>query len=141
MKPTLFLFLTALTILVCGCSTGPQSTATASDPKPAQHVITRGMTADEVRKLVGEPAEIKKVAETPGTEIWIYTRRISINTQLNAVTTHQVPTTSPMTGTYYIPEPDFHVENTEVEEITELLFYNAQLLEWKHHTRDSSSYN
>jgi hypothetical protein len=77
----------ALIALVAGCvnaPTAPSATAPAvSGTRPAiavapghpEQALTKGMTADQVRQIMGAPAEVKpRPAPTGNAEVWVYRR-------------------------------------------------------------------
>ena len=108
------------------------TTGTATQPNPFG-AVTKGMTADQVRRLAGNPGEIRPFKEGEHhSEVWIYQRVISRETRQVAVTTREVPLTNPLTGvTGTVAEPVMSNEFITTSEITELLMIDGRLIEWK----------
>jgi hypothetical protein len=57
-----------------GAGSGPTATAISDGPERA---LQNGMTADEVKHIMGEPAEIKPMESPTGkAEVWVYHRTV-----------------------------------------------------------------
>jgi outer membrane protein assembly factor BamE (lipoprotein component of BamABCDE complex) len=76
----------ALIAVLAGCVNPPSSpapanagagpTAAAADDHP-ERALKKGMTADQVRQIMGAPVEIKpKPAPTGTAEVWVYRRTV-----------------------------------------------------------------
>jgi hypothetical protein len=91
-------------VLMTGCASTPES-----GPRPAEApgkkaqdpfaALQQGMTAEEVRGLVGEPKEIQSL-KTAGlkSEVWLYDRKIADITRMADVGNVEVPIVNPFTG-------------------------------------------
>ena len=99
-----FFLMIGLFTLMAGCASAP-----AAGPRPAEApgkkaqdpfaAVQQGMTAEEVRSLVGEPKEIKPM-KTAGlkSEVWLYDRKIADLTRMSDVGDVEVPVINPITG-------------------------------------------
>jgi hypothetical protein len=75
-----------LAAFLVSCSSTPTPSApdnTASSPTVAavgdgpEHTLQKGMTAEAVKRIMGEPAEIKLMSTTTGkAEVWVYHRTV-----------------------------------------------------------------
>jgi len=62
--------LLALVALLAGCATAPAPEPPAAGP---EHALLKGMTAAQVRQIMGEPAEIHPQPTVKGkVEVWVY---------------------------------------------------------------------
>jgi hypothetical protein len=62
-----------------GAGSGPVATAVSDGPERA---LQNGMTADEVKHIMGEPAEIKPMESPTGkAEVWVYHRTVFGNVE------------------------------------------------------------
>ena len=134
------LVLGALLPWFSGCANTPASGAgPATSPKETNarpnpfEAVKKGMTAEQVRALVGKPEQIKPFKDGElHSEVWVYQRVISEEARMVAVTTQEIPVTNPLTGqTSLVAEPVMSHEFIKVSEITELLMIDGRLIEWK----------
>ena len=62
-----------------GAGSGPTATAISDGPERA---LQNGMTADEVKHIMGEPAEIKPMESPTGkAEVWVYHRTVIVHVE------------------------------------------------------------
>jgi outer membrane protein assembly factor BamE (lipoprotein component of BamABCDE complex) len=88
----------ALVALLSGCATtepagteGGAAQPAASTQDAPEHALKPGMTAEAVRNIMGEPAEIKAMqVQTGKAETWIYHRTSTGVTQQNTLGTQVV---------------------------------------------------
>lgn len=115
-------------------ATAPAVPAAASaDPKSPFRALKKGLTAAEVRFLLGAPAEIKRV-ESAGitSEIWTYRTSVPGPARQVAAEMQDVPFVDPVTGIMrMIKEPIYKLEQTRINETTDLLMIKGLLVEWK----------
>jgi len=109
----------------------PTRSQSAARPDPFKR-ITKGMTAAEVRALVGEPQEIKKhKVEDTEAEVWRYpaVKVDEVVTQV-PVGTRDVPSFNPFTGlTTIIKEPIMGEEFTTLYHDIVLLMIGDRVIE------------
>lgn len=152
MNHSTFLLMAGLLSLLAGCGSAPepgvrpveapQSKATA-EPNPFD-AVKKGMTASEVRKLVGEPKEIKpfKASDLKNSEVWVYQHKVAERTRLVTVGTREVPVADTMTGKAgVIQESVLGNEYLTVPETVELLMIEGQLIELKRKPKLDRSLN
>jgi hypothetical protein len=91
--------------LLAGCANPPEPGSRPGNSLRAEAVnpftaVQKGTTAEEVRKLLGEPKEIKPLtnASVAG-EVWHYEHKIDAFTQQMGTGTKDVPYVNPKTGT------------------------------------------
>ena len=92
-----FLFVALVALLSSCATTAPSDTSTggvqpavSASPDGPEHSLQKGMTADAVKQIMGEPAEIKPMPSPTGkAEVWVYhrrsngaTRQIQVGTQM-----------------------------------------------------------
>ena len=107
--------------------------AGAADPvKPA---IEKGMSAEDIRKLIGEPREIKPIAsgETEvNAEKWIYRRKIRTDTTQEPVGSESQPAyLGPglgENGMGTVQVPIYRLKHTTFIQVTALLMVDGQLV-------------
>ncbi len=151
-KPTLLSALfgptSLLLLFLAGCSgppaPGPASAAvppankTKATPKPDPFAaVQKGMTAAEVRSLVGEPKEIKPFkAGDLKSEVWVYQHTIAERTRQVEVGTQDVPVVDSLTGRAgTAKESVMGLEFVTVSETVELLMIEGQVIEIKRKPR------
>ena len=62
-----------------GAGSGPTATAISDGPERA---LQNGMTAEEVKHIMGEPAEIKPMESPTGkAEVWVYHRTVFVHVE------------------------------------------------------------
>jgi hypothetical protein len=144
----------SLTLLLAGCSSAsvtdarPAGATQSGGPQngvsdQALAALQKGMTTEQVRNLLGQPAEIKpfKTGEI-GAYVWTYRR--SLNSGVRQVTTgmREVPYIDPLTGaTRTMREPVYSNEIIVIHETVELLMFQDRLAEWKRSRTNERIYN
>ena len=143
----------ALVGLLSGCATTAPTTAPAAVTQPAatspdgpERALKKGMTAEAVRAIMGEPAEIKPMQSPVGqAETWTYHRRTSGVTQQVQVGT-RATALSAIGGdgqahvTQTIEEPVFAQKVEIVDETISLLMFDGRLLEQKKSAQTRQEY-
>jgi hypothetical protein len=143
-RRVIFLAISGITLLFAGCSSAPVSDAR---PAGATHAgasttgvgtrsyaaLQKGMTAEQVRGILGEPAEIKPLKSGEiGAYHWIYRHSFDGGVQPVVTGMQDVPYIDRMTGeSRTIQEPLHGQEMTVIHETIELLVFDGQLVEWK----------
>jgi hypothetical protein len=100
------------------------------------------MTAEAVKRIMGEPAEIKLMSTTTGTaEVWVYRRTSSSpirQVQVGTRFTKGTPSSGSATGDHssnmaaqMVDEPVFAQQIEIVDETISLLMFDGKLLEQK----------
>jgi oligosaccharide reducing-end xylanase len=113
-------------------NTSSASVTTPIATKPPDS-LRQGMTATQVRQLLGEPKSIKpfKSGELKS-DVWTYERVISKTTDQIQTGSREVPLMNPRTGVMgTTQEPVYGLEFTTVTEILELLVIEDHLIQWK----------
>jgi hypothetical protein len=112
-------------------SAGPKTEAT----KPARTGIAKGMSADEVRKIIGEPKSIKHIdsAELKA-ESWIYRRKLRTETTQEQVGTESQPAFIGMgmgdeNGLGTINVSIYRLKHTTFYQMTALLMVDNTMME------------
>lgn len=110
----------------------PTPTRAATEPNPFAR-IKKGMTAAEVREILGAPASVE-----PGpnqelkSEIWVYNRPVQSTTTQAATTVRQVDAVDPISGqNITVPEPVYQTVVVRISETAQLLMIDGKLIEWK----------
>ena len=146
MRVSLLLPLIAVAF-VCGCSTpGPALKAPAPavsvDPAVNPRAIAKGMSAEEVIRRIGKPAEIQPLKTAEGhAEVWVYHRIAGQKTVQSATSTRQIPVPAASGETRLIDEPVFSLEQITFEESISLLMYDGKLVEWKKSVEGKRAFN
>ena len=102
-----------------------------------ENLLTKGMPADEVKKIMGAPAEIKPFAAPSGkAELWVYPRKTDRTTAQIEVGSKPIVVISPgadgqMHNRTIAEVPVFKTQETITEEKVELLMFNDHFLEKK----------
>lgn len=112
----------------------PTATAVGEGP---EHALQKGMTADAVKQIMGNPAEIKLMATATGkAEVWVYRRTSS--TPVRQVQVGTRVTTTPVTGDHQgnmpamsVDEPVYAQQIEVVDETISLLMFDDKLIEQK----------
>lgn len=91
------------------------------------------MSQEEVRALLGEPAQIRPLQSPAGNaERWIYRRPREQAVNLQQTSTQAVPYVDPITGEMRtISEPVYSQVTTTVIEETHLLWIKGELEMWQ----------
>ncbi len=127
------LWLTLGGLALTGCAgTSPAPTAqpgaAATDP---WQTLTRGMTADQVRAILGKPREVRPM-QTQGGEIWVYERTAGTDVDLVATRTEDQPYIDPISGQQRtVSSPVYSRELRTVTQELNLLIYEGKLVSWK----------
>jgi outer membrane protein assembly factor BamE (lipoprotein component of BamABCDE complex) len=141
----------ALAAFLVSCSSTPTPSTpdkTASSPTATvvgdgpEHTLQKGMTAEAVKRIMGEPAEIKLMSTTTGTaEVWVYRRTSSSpirQVQVGTRFTKGTPSSGSATGDHssnmaaqMVDEPVFAQQIEIVDETISLLMFDGKLLEQK----------
>jgi hypothetical protein len=136
-RGALFLLI-GLLLLVAGCASAPETS-----PRPADAARTKapdpfvglqkGMTAEEVKNLVGEPKEIKPlIAAGLKGEDWLYDHTIADFTKSVGSGTQDMPVTNPLTGaTSVAPQTVMTEEYVTVHETVDVLMFDGRVIELK----------
>lgn len=115
-----------------GAGTGP--TAAAADDHP-ERTLKKGMTAEQVRQIMGAPAEINPRPATAGrAEAWVYRRTIIGPPQQVQVGTKPITVmVQDADGVYRArviqEEPIYRLAHDRIIETIHLLMFDGQLLE------------
>ena len=131
-----FLLMIVPFLLMAGCVSTPEA-----DSRPAEApgkkapdpfaAVQKGMTAEEVRSLVGEPKEIKPLNKTDlKSDVWLYDRKIADITRMADVGNLEVPVTNARTGvdgTTTQSIVNLREEVITVNETVELLMIDGRL--------------
>lgn len=117
----------------------PEAAATRTKP-----VLDKGLTAEQVEKLVGKPTAIKPMDAPAGSkaEMWIYRRKAATNTRQVEIATSGMAGfvghgMEHLKGDVSVPE--YQVENTILYQITALLMVDGKLVlarQWKETERN-----
>jgi len=136
----------ALVTLLSACATAPAPDQTGAAPpaagpaaaaaadQPEQKLVI-GMTADQVRQIMGEPAKVVPRPVPKGTaEVWVYERRIIGPTQQIQVGVH--PTVVTETGADGVSrqrvlseEPIYRQAHIKTVETIQVVMVNGRFLE------------
>jgi hypothetical protein len=127
--------------LLPGCASAPSDQE--ADPKAAQGPapggerslaanLRKGMTQEQVREMLGNPAQIRPVRGAEGTsERWVYERRVSQVVDQQATGSQDVPYIDPFTGEMrMIQEPTYSQVTKTITEELHLLWRNGGLESW-----------
>lgn len=145
----------AAALVGAGCSSptsGPASqppppsavTAAAShSPADPFQKLAKGLTAAQIKALLGEPHEIKPfAAKGLISEIWIYQRSRPGKSRQVVARMQEIPYVDPLTGNMRtIQEPVYEHESTTINETFELLMFSGSLASWKQHQETDRSFN
>lgn len=132
----------ALIALFAGCTNAPPAsapavagpTAAAADDHP-ERTLKKGMTAEQVRRIMGAPAEITPRPSTAGrAEVWVYRRTtIGAPQQLQVGTKPISVMVQDADGIYRSrviqEEPIYRQAHDRITETVHLLMFDGQLLE------------
>ena len=146
---------TALAAFLVGCAQMPTLSGlgnAASTPTVAavsngpEQNLKKGMTAEEVKRIMGPPAEIKPMASPTGkAEVWVYHRTSSTPIQQVQVGTRST-SVSPLLGagsvasSQSIDVPVFADEVEITDETIRLLMFDDKLIEQKISTQKRLEY-
>ena len=129
---------------VSAAQTDSKVPAEAASKKPAKTPLEKGMTAETVRKLIGEPNEIKKLKSPEGkAETWVYRREIGVRFIDVAAGTRQVPAYVGVGGTDGMgtrTEIIYRKKRVIIYRVTSLLMFNDRLVLAKQVDEQSEHY-
>jgi hypothetical protein len=117
--------------------------AAAPVESPSRPKIAIGMSAAQVRQLVGEPTRIKKVSRKEGVEpeIWYYETTVKVGAHEEALSTRDVPYVNPKTGIQEImKEPVYTLVTDYLTETTALVLVDGVLTGSKRYQTRSQGY-
>jgi hypothetical protein len=146
MQPRYYLLVpAALAALLVSCTSTPASSNPGNAASPTVATVGNGpekslqkwMTADAVRQIMGEPAEIKPMQTTVGkAEVWVYHRtgnstiqQVQVGTRSTNVTSVGADGMAHLAQT--VEEPVFAQQIEIVEETVSLLLFEGKLIEQK----------
>src|SRR5690349_13898361 len=100
--------------------------------QPSAPVLEKGMEADAIRQLVGQPSEIDPVKSTEvKAEKWIYRRKVTQGTYQTANTEARIPAlVGTSAGGLIVGEtivPEYRLKFVKVYQVTALLMINGKL--------------
>lgn len=136
----------ALLAVLSGCANTPTTSDSQSEipaaaaavavPSGKEAGLQKGMTAEEVKAVMGDPAEIKPLKSPTGkAEIWIYHRSTRGSERQIQVGTKSTPITSvnSSTGTtnvmQTIDEPIFKDQVEIIDETINLLMFDGRFMQ------------
>jgi len=120
----------------------PKAEATNASPRPAtaeapENALKRAMAVADVKRIMGEPAEVKPMAAPTGkAEIWVYRRKIGdswvqIQTASKPIVISSTDSNGLLHQTTIGEEPIFTNEHRVTEDVVSLLMFNDHFLERK----------
>ncbi len=131
-----------LIALFAGCTNAPApSTPAAAGPAAAaaddhpEQTLKKGMTAEQVRRIMGAPAEINPRPATAGrAEVWVYNRTIIGPPRQVQVGSNPITVSVQDADGVYRPHviqqnPDYRQVHDRITETIHLLLFDGQLLE------------
>jgi hypothetical protein len=107
----------------------------AEATKPSKPGIARGMSADEIRRIIGEPKTIKKIkSEELNAEKWTYRRKLRTETTQEPVRTESQPAFVGMgmgdaSGLGTINVSVYRLRHTTFYQVTALLMVDGTMIE------------
>lgn len=143
MRPVALLTLLALvSVLAAGCATAPSAGSPASAPaaksdqderRAAVAKLKKGMTAAQVRALLGAPDQVVPQQTAVGAvDAWIYRTKYTAGSRHIQTGSESYVRPNPLTGANEtVVEPIMGVENTYVTEEHVLVMRKGRLFEWK----------
>jgi outer membrane protein assembly factor BamE (lipoprotein component of BamABCDE complex) len=146
------LLLTLSGLALAGCTSAPAPAAGTGSVPSAQitaikgqfPVLKRGMSADDVRQKLGNPAEILPMESPTGkAEVWVYNFEKTVSTSQIASSTRDVPAFgAPLSLTIMtsVPEPVYTLKEDKAVITLSLLMFNHHLAAQKAKVENSSDY-
>ncbi len=136
----------ALIALLAGCASAPPPSPGVGDrsaaspattaPSGPEATLQKGMTAEAVRAIMGEPSETKPMKTPAGqAEIWIYHRKTQGSVQQVMVGMKSTPITTVNNNTgqatvlQTIDEPILRQQTEIFEETVNLLIFDGRFIE------------
>jgi hypothetical protein len=119
-------------------NTAAAPTATAVGEGP-EHALQKGMTAEAVKQIMGNPAEIKLMATTTGkAEVWVYRRSsstpvryVQVGTRSSKASAASGSNNSSNMAPLSVEEPVFAQLIEVADETVSLLMFDDKLVEQK----------
>lgn len=135
LPPTaIFASVAFLSLLLSGCATSPEA-QTAAAPSAAKVIdLKRGMTPEQVRAILGEPAEVQvpQVSNNIDIVVWVYRRNAGSRVDSVAPTIMMEPWVDPLTGILYnLERPNPSERRVDFIEELHLYFASGELSEAK----------
>jgi hypothetical protein len=136
----------ALFAFLAGCSSMPPpspakdaraGSTVAAVGNGSERTLQKGMTAEAVKRIMGEPAEIKPMQSAAGkAEVWLYRRTSSVPVQQVQVSTRSTDITTiggdgQARVAQRIEEPVFAQQIQIIDETISLLMFDDKLIEQK----------
>lgn len=133
----------ALFALLAGCATAPAPEPSAAGPVPTasaerpERALLKGMTAAQIKRIMGDPAEIHPQSVPKGkVEVWVYHRSTMGPTQQVQIgvktITDQVTGSDGITRTRTLEQvPVFRQMHLKITETIQLLMFDDLYLEQK----------
>lgn len=120
-------------IIICATAIGLVLSSCRSLDSNLPILLEKGMRADDVIILMGEPEEIRAMQPLEMKLVaWIYKRDYVQNLKLVQTGQREVPYVDPITGIHkIIYEPILNPETTTIHETIELMFSENTLVAWK----------
>ncbi len=131
------LLATALMAVFSGCTTTettPSATAETSESAPIAAPLKKGMSAEAVIELIGEPLERIPITDSriPDGEEWVYRHLESRITGTSAAYTEEIPFVDPITQEMKtVARPVMVPETRDVHRIVHLYIIEGHLAGWK----------
>lgn len=139
---TLYPFIASLAIVLFlgACETTTSSSQSKADADDI--TLSKGMSVDEVRNVMGEPLSIKKEKMPEGIlETWVYEKTRHLTTQ-DASGTREVPYVDAITRESRTRiETVLRMKTVQFTLTTNLFIFNGYLRGWKQSTSESSNYD
>lgn len=114
-----------------------QAAPSANTVHPAEKKLVIGMSQQEVRGIIGRPAEISPlVVKGVEAEVWTYRRPLGARVRHTSVYSQRVASSwapGSCQYKYMVKEPVLQLETSTVCEVTELLFFRNELIVAKRH--------
>lgn len=142
-----------------GCTTVATKSGAAASPSPSERpdavvealnaqnpfsVLKRGMTSQQVERLVGAADEVVPFPNETGarSEIWVYNRSVPVSFREVIGGTRSVPYVDPITGEMKdIVEPIMRNELVFAKQRIELLMVEGLFVEWKQRAQTTRGIN
>ncbi len=121
------------TLLLAGCETPPD---TERPNLTEKFVVKRGMPAEELVAVLGEPDIRQPVAEySVDAEIWVYNRTVGSDSKMVLMGTERRAFWDPIRRqVYYLDMPVYQPEVTAAVEVSEIMMVKDQVYSWERRT-------
>jgi outer membrane protein assembly factor BamE (lipoprotein component of BamABCDE complex) len=121
----------------------PSASAINPAAKRAATPLEEGMTAEDIQRIIGKPAEIKPIDSPEGkAETWTYRRVLDKQTTQEPVSTSSVPAFNGLPdkmGSAVTLE--YRIKHTTTHQITTLLMFEGKLVKAKQWVTKTVSYD